>query len=122
MALVAPPPWCVRQIGFRIISSAALAASPTLVWRHAADDVHVATVDGEFAGFVVEAHGRFIAHNAHSRRLASTATVGDARAVVATASAPPRSVRRLSRRPARIRPRGDAVAAVTRITTLVPDM
>ena len=52
------------------------------MWHQAADDVHVATVNGEFAGFIAEDHDRFTAHDAHSHPLAMTASVHEARATV----------------------------------------
>lgn len=36
--------------------------SPVLCWRQAADDVHSATVDGEYAGHVVDVGGGFAVH------------------------------------------------------------
>ena len=53
------------------------AASPE--WRQAADDVHVATFAGEFAGYVNETAEGFVLHNAHALLLGTFPTLDDAR-------------------------------------------
>ncbi len=81
---------------FCIRSLAAPAASATVVWRQASDDVHVATVHGEFAGFIAEGFGRYTAHDAHSRPLFITATRSEARVALETfhrSAASPRVLR-----------------------------
>ena len=51
----------------------------TLTWKQADDDVHVATRDGEFAGFV-EIYGRaHVARDNHGTELGSFRSLGDAR-------------------------------------------
>jgi cold shock CspA family protein len=72
--------------------------SAQLVWRQADHDVHVATLHGEFAGFVAEDAGRFVTHDAHAVPLAYTATLAEARdaldaadALVSATSTPPAS-------------------------------
>ena len=51
-------------------------------WRQAADDVYVASIDGEFAGFVAAEGVRFLAHDAHSRLFATTDALDDARRLI----------------------------------------
>ncbi|WP_194421459.1 hypothetical protein [Microbacterium abyssi] len=53
--------------------------SSILTWKQADDDVHVATRDGEFAGFVeLDADGHVVRDN-HGAELGSFATLADAR-------------------------------------------
>lgn len=51
----------------------------TLTWKQADDDVHVATRDGEYAGFVeLDADGHVV-HDNHGAELGSFETLADAR-------------------------------------------
>ncbi|MDR6866539.1 hypothetical protein J2Y69_001132 [Microbacterium resistens] len=53
-----------------------------LTWKQAADDVFVATREGEFAGFVtIEPHAHIL-HDQHSRRVGSYPTLAAARAAL----------------------------------------
>jgi hypothetical protein len=53
-----------------------------LTWRQAADDVFVATRDGEFAGYIAVDRQRHVAHNRHSRRIGAFPTLAAARAAL----------------------------------------
>jgi len=58
--------------------------APSIVqWRRAAEDVYVASVHGEFAGFIADSGSLFTAYNAHSQPLLSTQSFTDARSAVA---------------------------------------
>jgi hypothetical protein len=50
-----------------------------LAWKQAAEDVHVATLNGEFAGFVEVQDGRHIVRDNHGKDLGSFETLADAR-------------------------------------------
>lgn len=53
--------------------------STPLTWKQADDNVHVATRDGEFAGFV-ESHGAaYIVHDNHGSELGTFASLPEAR-------------------------------------------
>jgi cold shock CspA family protein len=65
-----------------ILFSSLVAGRSVLVWRQAADDIHVATADGEFAGFIAEDGDTYIAHDSHSRPRTTAASLDDARAAV----------------------------------------
>ncbi len=73
---------------FSITSLTAHRAVSPLVWRQADDDVHVATADGEFAGFIAVAGGRHYAYDAHSALLIAAPDTDAARAAVAAAARP----------------------------------
>src|SRR5690606_5467853 len=62
-----------------------------LLWRQADLDVHVATRDGEFAGFIVDQGGSFELYDHHSARLGVHATFEAAQSALAAppASTPP---------------------------------
>jgi hypothetical protein len=65
-----------------------------LAWKQAAEDVHVATSNGEFAGFVEVQDGRHIVRDNHGADLGSFATLGEARlALEGLAHAPKRRQR-----------------------------
>lgn len=70
-----------------------------LTWKQADDDVHVATRDGEFAGFV-EVYGRaHVVRDNHGTELGSFRTLVDARrALEGTSGRRPRSFRQTLRR------------------------
>lgn len=51
-----------------MLSSLSLAA-PDLTWRQADDDLFVATLDGEYAGFVGRTSGGFEAHSGRGGHL-----------------------------------------------------
>ncbi len=58
-------------------------------WRQADDNVHVATLAGEFAGFVTAGDGRFVLHNAHARQLGAFPSLEEARcALLSTEPSP----------------------------------
>lgn len=59
-----------------------------LVWRQADDDVHVATADGEFAGFIAADGDRHFAYDAHSALLLVAGGTDIARAAVDAAARP----------------------------------
>lgn len=71
----------------------------TLTWKQADDDVHVATRDGEFAGFV-EIYGRaHVVRDSHGTELGSFRTLVDARnALEGSSRRRPRSFRQTLRR------------------------
>ncbi|WP_307361437.1 hypothetical protein [Microbacterium murale] len=50
-----------------------------LSWKQADDNVHVATRDGEFAGFVEFAGTAHVVHDSHGNELGAFATLSDAR-------------------------------------------
>lgn len=62
----------------------------SLSWKQAADDVYVATRDGEFAGFISVDAQEHVVHNRHSRRIGSYATMAAARAALCGGSSRPR--------------------------------
>ncbi|SDQ85271.1 hypothetical protein [Microbacterium sp. cf332] len=82
-------------------------SAPALVWRQADADFYVATLDGQYAGFVTTgtAPATFDAESGHGADLGAHTTAGAAAAAVAAAArpAPPRgggrAPRRRSRRP-----------------------
>ena len=50
-----------------------------LTWKQAADNVHVATRDGEFAGFVESDGTAYVVHDNHGADLGSFPSLPDAR-------------------------------------------
>lgn len=60
---------------------------PALVWRQADDDVHVATAQGEYAGFTDAGAGGVRAHGAQAEDLGVHPTQALARQAVAAAAA-----------------------------------
>jgi hypothetical protein len=90
--------------------------SPSAVsWQQADDGVHVATVDGEYAGFTDATGTGVRAHSARGRDLGRHLTDDLARAAVVASvlSAPPRVVADTTR-PRRKTRRGAPVAPATR--------
>lgn len=71
---------------------------PTLTWKQADDHVHVATRDGEFAGFVEFDGTAHLVHDHHGTELGAHPTLADARRVLEDAV-------RGGRRPLRFAPR-----------------
>lgn len=60
-------------------------SAASLEWKQASTDVHVATRNGEFAGFV-EVHGAvFVTYDSHGNELGLHDTLADARAALAGA-------------------------------------
>lgn len=74
--------------------------SPTpLSWKQADDNVHVATRDGEFAGFVEFDGTRHLTHDSHGTELGAFVTLADARrALDGKPRRNSRSIRRTLRR------------------------
>lgn len=76
-----------------------------LTWRQASDDVHVATRDGEFAGFVEVVDRAHLVRDNHAAELGSYPTLSAARAALEGAPTvrrvPSRALWR--RRPRRVR-------------------
>ncbi|GAA5154697.1 hypothetical protein GCM10025768_26260 [Microbacterium pseudoresistens] len=66
------------------------ASGAALTWKQAADDVFVATRDGEFAGFISIDRHEHVAHNRHSLRIGSYPTMAAARAALCGSSSRPR--------------------------------
>ncbi len=70
-----------------------------LNWKQADDDVHVATRDGEFAGFVEFDGTAHVVHDNHGSDLGSFPTLADARSALEDARRPLRlTLRRRIRR------------------------
>lgn len=65
-------------------------SAPSLVWRQADDDFFVATLDGQYAGFVTTgaAPATFDAESGQGADLGAHASLGAAAAAVATAARP----------------------------------
>ncbi|MCE7481139.1 MULTISPECIES: hypothetical protein [Microbacterium] len=61
------------------MSSTSTHPSAPLTWKQADDDVHVATRDGEFAGFVELDGARHVTRDSHGTELGAFATLADAR-------------------------------------------
>lgn len=57
-------------------------AAPHLTWRQADDDLFVATLDGEYAGFVGRIAGGFEAHSGRGGHLGTHALPADAAAAL----------------------------------------
>ena len=76
-----------------------------LTWKQAADDVFVATREGEFAGFVTIDPHAHVLHDRHSRRVGSYPTLAAARAALSGGSGP-----KGRRRPSRVRRRRRSAA------------
>ncbi|MFS0712400.1 hypothetical protein ABC195_00845 [Microbacterium sp. 2P01SA-2] len=87
-----------------MLSTLSLSA-PSLVWRQADADFFVATLDGQYAGFVTTGSlpATFDAESGHGADLGSHASPGAAAAAVAEAARPaiPRRGARAQRRRAR---------------------
>lgn len=83
-------------------------SAPSLVWRQADADFYVATLDGQYAGFVTtgSAPATFDAESGHGADLGTYASA-DAAAVAVAAAARPVPPRRAAR-PQRRRARGPA--------------
>lgn len=60
-------------------------ADQSLTWRQASDDVHVATRDGEFAGFVEVNDSAHLVRNNHGAELGAFSSLAAARAALETA-------------------------------------
>ncbi|GAB3632192.1 hypothetical protein ACNPNP_13870 [Microbacterium sp. AGC85] len=61
------------------MSSTSIRPHAPLNWKQADDFVHVATRDGEFAGFVEFDGTEYIVHDNHGNELGAFATSSDAR-------------------------------------------
>lgn len=72
--------------------------STPLSWKQADDDVHVATRDGEFAGFVEFDGTAHIVRDDHGADLGAFPTLADARRVLEGAGHPARHPLRLTLR------------------------
>lgn len=81
------------------MSSTSTYPPTALTWKQADDNVHVATRDGEFAGFV-ESHGAaFVVHDSRGSDLGTFPTLADARcALDGSPRRTTRSIRRTIRR------------------------
>lgn len=62
--------------------STTIHSSALLTWKQADDDVHVATRDGEFAGFVELDAGSFVVRDNHGAELGVFRKLADARAAL----------------------------------------
>lgn len=91
-----------------------LISLPTLDWRQADDGVFVATLAGEYAGFVDLTPGGAHAYSNQAVHLGSHHGLDDARAAVAASVVGPSSRPAPLPRPLRIRRRGTMVAPATR--------
>jgi hypothetical protein len=58
------------------------APSYSLVWKQADHDVHVATRDGEFAGFITLDASLYLVHDARSTQLGTYSDLDEARAAL----------------------------------------
>ncbi|MGM1016956.1 MAG: hypothetical protein ACQEW8_05395 [Actinomycetota bacterium] len=58
------------------------ATSVALVWKQADHDVHVATRNGEFAGFITVDEPQYLVHDARSTPLGTYFDLDEARAVL----------------------------------------
>ncbi|MBS1674140.1 MAG: hypothetical protein JSS74_09270 [Actinobacteria bacterium] len=87
-----------------------------ITWKQADHDVHVATRDGEYAGFVESDGSAHVLHDRHSRRIGSYPSLSAARRALETSGAPaaaapsptaprPRRSARMRRRPSAARSR-----------------
>lgn len=67
-----------------IISSVSSHAAPQgqILWKRAADDLYVATMDGEFAGFVSVADDRYTLHGPCAQALGVHESLKDASVVL----------------------------------------
>lgn len=79
------------------MSSTSIHISDTLTWKQADDDVHVATREGEFAGFIEFDGAIHLVHDGRGSTVGTFATLGDARVALETAIGPVRRGRRASR-------------------------
>jgi hypothetical protein len=85
--LDAPPLWRpafsppTNQV---VISSASSSAAPQsrLLWRRATEDLHVATIDGEFAGFVTVSGSLHTLHGPYAQPLGTYRSLDAASAVL----------------------------------------
>lgn len=73
------------------MSSTSIRPHTPLNWKQADDFVHVATCDGEFAGFVEFDGTDYIVHDNHGNELGAFATASDARRAL---DGPPRRATR----------------------------
>lgn len=80
--------------------------STALTWKQADDNVHVATRDGEFAGFVEASGAAFLARDNHGTALGSFSNLPDARC--ALERSPRRATRSIALTPRRRRTRARA--------------
>ena len=69
---------------------------PVLSWKQADDDVHVATRDGEFAGFVEFDGSAHLGRDRHGNILGTYASFADAQEAVARALTAPVRTSRLT--------------------------
>lgn len=81
------------------MSSTTTHSHAPLSWKQADDHVHVATRDGEFAGFVEFDGVKHLTHDSHGNNLGAFATLADARrALDGSARRATRSIRQTLRR------------------------
>ncbi len=81
------------------MSSTSIHSPTPLSWKQADDNVHVATRDGEFAGFVEFDGTKHLTHDSHGTELGAFVTLADARrALDGTPRRNSRSIRQTLRR------------------------
>jgi len=66
--------------------SAGILTATALEWRQAADDVHVATLGGEFSGYIAAGPDGLALHDAHSAPLGVFATLAEAQGALRLAA------------------------------------
>lgn len=90
--------------------SAVLLSAPAMSWRHVDDDVYVAHLGDQYAGFVEVTARGFAAHSGRGEHLGThdsrDAAVAAVEASALSTPAPTTATRRRLRRPLRIRRRG----------------